>query len=161
MSLPALGAPMQPAKIATTPYNIHITRQASPLPELPTANIDRSSLTVRDGGVLVHYISNDVDFATATQVIIVIHGLQRDANNAFAEMQGAVKAANKSKVVIVAVRSPFHIYLRIIELIHTCSLSSSMATIRARFHGRMARPPPINSYGRVSVHSTYCTESII
>ena len=113
LSLFALGLPTQLAKAAPTPYNtdLHITRDAlpllaPPLLELPTANIDRSSLTVGDGAVLVHYISNNVDFATATQAIIVIHGRQRDAGNYFAGMQAAVEAANKSKVVIMAVRSP-------------------------------------------------------
>src|SRR5882757_3352030 len=105
----ALGLPTQQAKAAPTPYNVdlHITRRALPLPELPTANIDRSSLTVKDGGVLVHYISSNVDFATAAQAIIVIHGRQRDAANYFAGMQAAVEAANNSKVVIIAVRSLF------------------------------------------------------
>src|SRR5258706_5779233 len=105
LSLFALGVPMQLAKAAPTTYNLdpHITRRASPLPELPTANIDRSSLTVKDGGVLVHYISSNVDFATATQAIIVIHGRQRDAANYFAGMEAAVDAAGKSKVVIMAV----------------------------------------------------------
>jgi hypothetical protein len=161
--LPALslGAPTRPAKVATTQYNTHITRQAPPLPELPTANIDRSSLTVKGCGVLVHYISNNVDFATATQAVIVIHGRQRDAANYFAGMQAAVDAANKSKLVIMAVRVPFYIYLKIFKLINTYSPFSSMGRIRARFHGRMARLLPINSYGRVSMHSTYCTESII
>ena len=98
----------QLAKAAPTPHNVdlHITPRASrpqrpPLPERPTAYIDRSSLTVGDGGVLVHYISNNVDFTTATQAIIVIHGFRRDAANSFADMQ---EATNKSKAVIMAVR---------------------------------------------------------
>ena len=85
--------------------DLHITRRASPLPELPTANIDRSGLEVKGGGVLVHYISSNVDFSTAIQVVIVIHGRERDAANEFAGMQAAVEAANKSKVVVMAVRS--------------------------------------------------------
>ena len=109
LALLALGAPPQPVKAAPTPQNTgtNTISHAPPLPELPTANIDRSSLTVGDGAVLVHYISNNVDFATATQAIIVIHGRQRDAGNYFAGMQAAVEAANKSKVIIMAVRSPF------------------------------------------------------
>ena len=108
----SLHAPTQLAKAAPTPHNVdlQITPRASrhqrpPLPELPTADIDRSSLTVGDGGVLVHYISNSVDFTTVTQAIIVIHGFRRDAANSFADMQGALEATNKSKVVIMSVRS--------------------------------------------------------
>ena len=105
----ALGIPTQLAKGAPTPYNIELraTSNAPPLPELPTANIDRSSLTVKNGGVLVHYISSNVDFATATQAIIVIHGKERDAANCFAGMQAAIEAANKSRIAIMAVRPPF------------------------------------------------------
>ena len=132
-----------------------------PLPELPTANIDRSSLTVGDGGTLVHYISNNVDFTTATQVIIVIHGVQRDAANSFTDMQGAAEAANKGNVVIMAVGSPF-LYLKIMELIITYSPFSSMGTIKARFRGSTASPPPMSSCGKVSTHaSIYCAESMI
>ena len=107
LSLLVLSVPTQLAKAASIPYNPdqHIIRRATPLPELPTANIDRSGLTVRDGGVLVHYISSNVDFSTATQAIIVIHGRDRDAANEFTGMQAAVEAANKSNVVIMAVRS--------------------------------------------------------
>ena len=76
------------------------------LPEVPGANIDRSSLKVGNGGVLVHYISNDVDFAAATQAILTIHGVDRDANNSFASVHEAVKQANKSNIVVMAVR--FH-----------------------------------------------------
>ena len=84
-----------------------MTSHADPLPEIPTANIDRSSLTIKDGGVLVHYISSNVDFATSTRAIIVIHGKERDAANSFAGMQAAIEAANKSKITIMAVWSPF------------------------------------------------------
>ena len=116
LSLLALGVPTQLANAAPTPYNtdLRISRRAPPLPELPTAYIDRSGLTVGDGGVLVHYISSNVDFATATQAIIVIHGRQRDAANYFAGMQAAVDAAYKNKVVIMAVWSPF-LYLKLIN----------------------------------------------
>ena len=109
LALLALGAPPQPVKAAPSSQNLGppTTSRAPPLPELPTANIDRSSLIVGDGAVLVHYISNNVDFSTATQAIIVIHGDQRDAGNHFAGMQAAVAAANKSKVVIMAVRSHY------------------------------------------------------
>ena len=112
LSLIVLSVPTQLAKAAATPYNanLHITRRAPPLTELSTANIDRSGLTVRDDGVLVHYISSNVDFSTATQVIIVIHGRERDAAKEFAGMQAAVEAADKSNVVIMAVRSPFLFY---------------------------------------------------
>jgi folate-dependent phosphoribosylglycinamide formyltransferase PurN len=82
-----------------------IIRHSSPLPEVPGAKIDRSSLTVGDGGVLVHYISSDVDYGAATQAIIVIHGRQRDANNSFAAMHEAVETANQNNVVIMAVRA--------------------------------------------------------
>jgi predicted alpha/beta-fold hydrolase len=78
-------------------------RHSSSLPEVPGAKIDRSSLTVGAGGVLVHYISSDIDYDTATQAIIVIHGLQRDANNSFVAMHRAVETANKRNVVIMAV----------------------------------------------------------
>jgi len=107
LSLLALGLPMQSAKAAPTLYKIepNITRHTLPLSEVPGANIDRSSLTVGEGGVLVHYISSDVDFATATQAIIVVHGRQRDADRYFLSAKGAVEAANKSKVVIMAVRT--------------------------------------------------------
>ena len=100
---------MQLAKAAPTACNldIHITR-GSPLPELPATNIDRSSLTVKGGGVLVHYISSNVDFTTATQAIIVIHGRHCDAANYFAGMQAAVEAANKSKIIIMAVWALFY-----------------------------------------------------
>ena len=74
------------------------------LPEVPGAIIDRSSLKVGHSGVLVHYISDDVNFSMATQAIVAIHGLNRDANNSFASVQGAVKAANKSDIIIMAVR---------------------------------------------------------
>ena len=104
LSLLFVGVPTQLTKAAPTPDNTDLQR-APPLPELPTAYIDRSSLTVKDGGVLVHYISNNVDFSTATQAIVVIHGRQRDAANYFAGMQAAVEAANKSNIVIMAVRS--------------------------------------------------------
>ena len=97
----------------------------------------------------------------ATQAIVVIHGVQRDAANSFTDMQGAVEAANKSKVVIMAVRSPF-LYLKIIKLIITYSPFSSMGTIKARFRGRTASPLPMNSFGKVSTHaSIYCAESMI
>ena len=111
-SLLLAGVPTQLVKAAPIRSNmdLNITRHSSPLPELPTAYIDRSSLTVKGGGVLVHYISNNVDFSTATQAIIVIHGRQRDADNHFAGMQAAVDAANKSNVVIMAVRCPFLFY---------------------------------------------------
>jgi len=104
LSLLVVGVPTQLAKAAPTPcsMDLHITPRAPPLPELPTAYIDRSSLTVKDGGVLVHYISNNVDFFTATQAIIVIHGRLRDAANYFAGMQAAVDTANKSNIVIMA-----------------------------------------------------------
>ena len=89
-----------------TSTSIPIVRHTS-LPEVPGATIDRSSLKVGNGGVLVHYISNDVNFAMATQAIIAIHGVDRDANNSFASVQGAAKAANKSNVVIMAVSAGF------------------------------------------------------
>ena len=110
LSLFALSLPTQLAKAAPTTYSVdpHITRRASPLPEIPTANIDRLSLTVKDGGVLVHYISSNVDFTTATQAVIVIHGRQRDAANYFAGVQAAVEAANKSKIITMAVCFVFH-----------------------------------------------------
>ena len=138
ISLFVVGVPTQLAKAAPTPYNmdLHITRHAPPLPELPTAYIDRSSLTVKDGGVLVHYISNNVDFSTATQAIIVIHGRQRDAANYFAGMQAAVDAANKSNVVIMAVRCPF-LFSQSTKLIKACSPFSSMGPIRVHFRGKM------------------------
>ena len=105
-SLLLLGLPTQLARAAPTPTNMNPPAiYHTSLPEVPGADIDRSSLTVGSGGVLVHYISSDVDFATATQVIIAIHGVNRDANNSFASVQGAVTMANKSNVVIMAVRT--------------------------------------------------------
>jgi len=153
LSLLALALPMQPAKAAPTARNIepNITRHTLPLSEVPGARIDRSSLTVGAGGVLVHYISSDVDFTTATQAIIVVHGRQRDADRYFASMKGAVEAANKREVVIMAVSTPF-LFLRITKLENAYSPFSSMSTIRARFHGRTAWPPPINSCGKASMH---------
>ena len=144
LSLFVVGVPMQLAKAAPTLYNmdLHISRRAPPLRELPTANIDRSSLTVKDGGVLVHYISNNVDFHTATQAVIVIHGRENVAADEFAGIQAAAGAANKSNVVIMAVRSPY--YCPNYQLMHACSPSSSMGTIRVHFRGRTARPLPIN-----------------
>jgi hypothetical protein len=79
-----LGLSTQPTRAAANREDINITRHSSPLPEVPGAKIDRSSLTVGDGGTLVHYISGDVGYNAATQAIIVIHGRQRDANNSFA-----------------------------------------------------------------------------
>ena len=79
------------------------------LPEVPGAKIDRSSLTIGNGGVLVHYISTNPDFTTVTMAIIVVHGVNRDAYNAFATVQGAVKTANKGDVIIMAVSTPFSI----------------------------------------------------
>jgi hypothetical protein len=155
LSLLALGLPIQPAKAAPTSYNVdpYITRRAPPLSEVPGATIDRSSLTVGDGGVLVHYISSDVDFATATQAIIVIHGRQRDADRYFASVQGAVEAASKSKVVIMAVRTPFlFLNYQINNLVNAYSPFSSMGRIRVRFRGRTAWPLLINSCGKVSMH---------
>ena len=147
-----IGVPTQLGKAEPTAYNtdLHMTSYADPLPELPTANIDRSSLTIKDGGVLVHYISSNVDFATSTQAIIVIHGKERDAANSFAGMQAAIEAANKSKITIIAVRSPFFI-LKITKLMSPYSPFSSMGTIRARFLGRTAQPLPINSCGKVGM----------
>ena len=140
-----VGVPTQLAKAAPTPGNMdpNITYRVPPLRELPTAYIDRSSLTVKDGGVLVHYISNNVDFPTTTQAIIVIHGHERDAAREFAGMQAAVEAANKSNVVIMAVRSSFS-FLKCSKLINAFSLFSSMGTTRARFRGSTAKPLPIN-----------------
>ena len=74
------------------------------LPEVPGAIIDRSSLKVGKSGALVHYISADVNFSTTTQAIVAIHGLGRDANNSFASVQGAAKAAHQSNIIIMAVR---------------------------------------------------------
>ena len=104
------GLPGQPAP---TPYYIAPlnTRAAPPLPELPAASIDRSTLTVGDGSVLVYYISNDVDFATATRAIITVHGVKRDAHKSFTSMRGAVEAANKNDVVIMAV-SPLDYFIK-------------------------------------------------
>ena len=133
--------------------DLHITSHAEPLPELPTAKIDSSSLTVKDGGVLVHYISTNVDFSTATQAIIVIHGKERDAANSFAGMQAAAEAANKSKIIIMAVRSP--LLFQNHNLINAHSPFSSMGTIKARFRGRTAQPLPINSCGKVSMSVLY------
>ena len=145
LSLLALGVPTELTEAAPAPFNMNpnITRHSSPLPELTTANIDRSSLTVKGDGVLVHYISNSVDFSTATQAIIVIHGRQRDAANHFAGMQAAVEAATKSNVVIMAVRSPF-LGFQSTTLINAYSPFSSMGTTRGSFRGRTARPLPTN-----------------
>jgi hypothetical protein len=120
------------------------------LPEVQGAKIDRSSLTVGDGGVLVHYISSDVDFATATQAIIMVHGVHRDAFNAFASAQGAVEARNGSSVVIMAVRTLVVRYQKIL-IYNAYSLSSSMASIKARFRSPMGWLLPMNSCGKVSV----------
>ena len=145
LSLLVLGVPTKLAKAAPNPYhtNLHITRRVPPLPELPTANIDRLGLTVKGDGVLVHYISNNVDFSTATQAIIVIHGRQRDAVNHFAGMQAAVEAVNRRNVVIMAVTSPF-LFLKSTKLISAYSPFSSMGSIRVRFRGRTAKLLPIN-----------------
>ena len=107
-----LGAPSQPPP---TPYYFDplSTRATTSLPDVTGADIDRTSLTVGGGGVLVYYISNDVDFATANQAVIVVHGLNRDADNSFADVRGAVKAANKEGVVIMAVRK-FHHFLNLL-----------------------------------------------
>ena len=99
---------MQPTEAGPTqrildPHAIH---QATPLQEIPGASIDRSSLIVGNGGVLVHYIS-DVDFATATQAIIIIHGVDRNASDAYIGVQGAAQAAGRSNVILMAVRTPF------------------------------------------------------
>ena len=113
LSLLFLGLPIQPATAAPTPRNL-ISRKtkaknSTPLPEVSGATIDRSSLIVgNSSGVLVHYISNNVDFSTASQAIVVVHGVNRDANNSFASVQAAVNAANKSDVVIMAVRTLPH-----------------------------------------------------
>jgi len=149
----ALTLPTQPAKAAPTPQNgnSNITRHTLPLSEVPGASIDRSSLTVGDGGVLVHYISSDVDFTTATQAIIVVHGRQRDADRYFATVKGTVEAANKRNVVIMAVRTPY-LFLRTTKLINAYSPFSSMSTIRARFRGRTAWQLPTNSCGKASMH---------
>ena len=106
---PLNGAPtlLNPlAGLCVPRHPANVTRNSS-LPEFPTAYIDRSSLTVNGSGVLVHYISNNTDYSTATQAIIVIHGCQRDAGKEFAGMQAAVNAANKSDIVIMAVRCSF------------------------------------------------------
>ena len=103
LSFLVLCLPLQPTEAHPTqrdidPYAI--------LHEIPGASIDRSSLIVGSGGVLVHYIS-DVDFATATQAIVIIHGINRNASDAYMSVQGAAQAAGKSNVVLMAVRTPF------------------------------------------------------
>jgi len=128
------GLPGQPAP---TPYYMKplSTRSALPLLETPGAIIDRSSLTVGDNSVLVYYISNDVDFSTATQAVIVVHGVNRDANKAFASMQGAVETANKNETIIMAVRT-IYCFVKRPTLIAAYSLFFSMETIRVRFQSR-------------------------
>jgi hypothetical protein len=101
-----LGLPAE-ASPTTSTTDTSATQLASPLDEIPGATIDRSSLIVGDGGVLVHYISNDVDFETATQAIIVIQGILRNASDAYLGVQGGVQAANVENVVLLAVRTPF------------------------------------------------------
>ena len=159
LSLLFVGVPTQLTRAAPTPDNKDL-HHAPPLPEHPTAYIDRSSLTVKDGGVLVHYISNNVDFSTATQAIIVLHGRQRNAAKHFAGMEGAVEAANKSNIVIMAVRPLFY-FLKRTKLINACSPFSSMGTTRARFRGRTAQPLPISSCGKVSVHRHIVQERLL
>jgi len=87
---------------ATNQEHMDSTPDSPSLPEVPGAKIDRSNLIVGDSGVLVHYISSDVDYHTATRAIIVVHGLQRDANNSFVAIHKAVETANESNVVIMA-----------------------------------------------------------
>jgi hypothetical protein len=108
-SLPhlVLGLPAE-ASPTTSTTDTSATQLASPLDEIPGASIDRSSLIVGDGGVLVHYISNDVDFETATQAIIVIQGILRNASDAYMGVQGGVSSRGKwSNVVLLAVRTLF------------------------------------------------------
>ena len=131
----------------------HAAHDATPLHEIPGASIDRSSLIVGNGGVLVHYISNNVDFATATQATIIIHGVDRNASDAYIGVQGAAQAAGKSNVILMAVRTPFLILKKWSSSINAYSLFSSMDSIRACSHGKMAKQLPINSCGKVGTRA--------
>ena len=122
-----------------------------PLHEIPGVRIDRSSLTVGDGGVLVHYISDDVAFETATKAIIIIQGVLRNASDAYLGVQGGVQAAGVENVVLLAVRTLVN-SLKRLNLLNTRSPFSSMRMIRVNSLGRMARQLPISSCGKVSMH---------
>ena len=111
LSLLVLWLSVQPTKADTTQRNMDsdAIHHATPLQEIPGASIDRSSLIVGNGGLLVHYIS-DADFATATQAIIIIHGADRNASDAYIAVRGAAQAAGKCNVVLMAVRTPCLIF---------------------------------------------------
>jgi hypothetical protein len=70
------------------------------LPEVPGATLDHTTLIVEKGGVLVNYISNNVTFSTATQALIVIHGIHRDAWNVFIAAQESLAVASGIDIAI-------------------------------------------------------------
>jgi hypothetical protein len=72
------------------------TLAADGLPQVPGAKV--ADLPV-GSAQLVHYISSDVNFTDATHVVIVVHGVQRDADNAFKDAQAGVAAAVKQGLV--------------------------------------------------------------
>jgi hypothetical protein len=70
------------------------------LPDIPGATIDRTKLIVEKECVLVNYISNNVTFSTATQVLIVIHGINRDGWHDFIAAQKSLAVASRIDVAI-------------------------------------------------------------
>ena len=145
LGLPAEATPTSSDNAAPT------TTLAKPLLEIPGARIDRSSLTVGDCGVLVHYISDDVAFETATKAIVVIQGQLRNASDAYLGVLGGVQAAGVENVVLLAVRT-FLNSIKCVNLLITYSLFSSIRVIKVPSRGRMARQLPISSCGMVSMH---------
>ena len=66
-------------------------RAGTSLPAVDGARIDRG-LAV-GSTTLVHYISSNVTATDATHALVVVHGVGRDAWNAFAAGQAALRAA--------------------------------------------------------------------
>ena len=145
LGLPAKATPTSSDNAAPN------TTLAQPLLEIPGARIDRSSLTVGGCGVLVHYISDDVAFETATKAIVVIQGARRNASDAYLGVKGGVQAAGVENVVLLAVKTLLN-SIKCLNLLITYSLFSSMRKIRVHSRGRMARQLPISSCGKVSTH---------
>jgi hypothetical protein len=72
--------------------------RATSLPSVPGADIVQ--LPVADTGTtLVHYLSSNVSSTVATHAVVVVHGVGRDAWQAFADLQAGVAAAVAAGVV--------------------------------------------------------------
>lgn len=95
----------QPSMLSS-PFKLFLTlmvpslvlAQADPLPEVPGARIDRS-FSVTSNALLVHYASSNVTDSKITHALFVVHGLQRDAWNAFKAAQASVTAAASAGLV--------------------------------------------------------------